>query len=121
MQSTPPSQRPRRDPGARRDPARRAAEAAYRRGEAPLNSVEGFIRQVIGWREFVRGIYRHFGERQENENFWGHRRGLAESWYRGETGIVPLDHAIRTAERLGWTHAGFRACGFAPCLSRRWR
>ena len=54
--------------------------------------------------EFVRGIYHHFGERQENENFWGHRRRLAESWYRGETGIVPLDHAIRTAERLGWTH-----------------
>ena len=72
--------------------------------EVPLNSLEGFVRQVIGWREFVRGIYRHFGERQENENFWGHRRGLAESWYRGETGIVPLDHAIRTAERLGWTH-----------------
>jgi deoxyribodipyrimidine photolyase-related protein len=75
-----------------------------RANEVPLNSLEGFVRQVIGWREFVRGIYRHFGERQENENFWGHRRGLAESWYRGETGIVPLDHAIRTAERLGWTH-----------------
>jgi deoxyribodipyrimidine photolyase-related protein len=40
--------------------------------DAPLQSVEGFVRQVIGWREFVRGIYREYSETQEAANFWGH-------------------------------------------------
>jgi deoxyribodipyrimidine photolyase-related protein len=72
--------------------------------DAPLQSVEGFVRQVIGWREFVRGIYREFGERQEESNFWSHERELTEAWYEGTTGIPPLDDTIRTAQRLGWTH-----------------
>ena len=75
-----------------------------RGGEAPLQSLEGFVRQVIGWREFVRGIYREFGERQDECNFWSHERELTEAWYEGSTGIPPLDETIRTAQRLGWTH-----------------
>ena len=70
----------------------------------PMQSVEGFVRQVIGWREFVRGIYRHFGEQQDTENFWSHDRELPASWYDGSTGIPPLDDAIQTAQRLGWGH-----------------
>jgi deoxyribodipyrimidine photolyase-related protein len=70
----------------------------------PLASVEGFLRQVIGWREFVRGIYREFGEQQEESNFWSHERGLTDAWYEGRTGIPPLDDTIATARRLGWTH-----------------
>ena len=46
----------------------RAAEEAFRRGEAPINSVEGFIRQVIGWREYVWGVYRLRGEELAGEN-----------------------------------------------------
>ncbi|MDZ7645513.1 MAG: cryptochrome/photolyase family protein [Woeseiaceae bacterium] len=72
--------------------------------DIPLASLEGFIRQVIGWREFIRGIYRHFDSEMSERNFWDHRRGLACSWYDGTTGIPPLDNAIRTALRLGWTH-----------------
>ena len=72
--------------------------------DAPLQSIEGFVRQVIGWREFIRGIYRQFSERQESSNFWSHDRELTESWYDGSTGIVPLDDTIRTASQLGWTH-----------------
>ena len=70
----------------------------------PLPSVEGFVRQLIGWREFVRGIYREFGEQQESSNFWSHERALTVTWYEGRTGIPPLDDTIRTALRLGWTH-----------------
>ncbi len=70
----------------------------------PIASVEGFVRQVIGWREFVRGVYRQFGERQEVRNFWSHTRRLTDDWYRGTTGIPPLDDTIDTAARLGWTH-----------------
>ena len=72
--------------------------------EIPLQSLEGFIRQVIGWREFVRGIYREYSERQDASNFWSHERELTAAWYEGTTGIPPLDDAICTAQRLGWTH-----------------
>lgn len=72
--------------------------------EVPRQSLEGFVRQVIGWREFVRGVYRQFGEQQDASNFWCHDRELASSWYDGTTGIPPLDDTIRTAQRVGWTH-----------------
>ncbi len=79
---------------------------AYRRGEppVPIASAEGFIRQVIGWREFVRGVYRAHSERMDRDNFFEHRRGLTAAWYEGNTGIEPLDDTIRTARSLGWTH-----------------
>ena len=73
-------------------------------GDLPLASVEGFVRQVIGWREFVRGIYREFSEQQDTSNFWDHQREFTDSWYQATTGIPPLDDSIRTAQRLGWTH-----------------
>ena len=97
--------------------------------EFPLPSTEGFIRQIIGWREFVRGVYREFGERQETSNFWSHERRLTDAWYSGETGIPPLDDAIRTALRLGWTHHIPRLmiianlmtlCEIAPAAAHRW-
>ena len=70
----------------------------------PLQSLEGFVRQVIGWREFVRGVYREHGDEQATSNFWSHERELTQSWYEGTTGIPPLDDAIDSALRLGWTH-----------------
>ena len=72
--------------------------------EMPLQSVEGFVRQVIGWREFVRGVYRQYSEQQESTNFWAHERELTAAWYEGNTGIPPLDDTIQTALRLGWAH-----------------
>lgn len=72
--------------------------------DVPLQSLEGFIRQVIGWREFVRGVYREYGDKQDAANFWSHERELTAAWYEGTTGIPPLDDAILTAQRLGWTH-----------------
>ena len=61
----------------------------------PLNSLEGFLRQVIGWREFIRGIYQAKSEVQEL-NFWNHNKSLSKSWYEGTTGIEPLDDCIKT-------------------------
>jgi len=96
---------------------------------APLQSVEGFVRQVIGWREFVRGVYREFSERQEDSNFWSHERGLTDAWYEGTTGIAPLDDTIRTAQRLGWAHHIPRLmvlgnlmtlCEIRPAAAHRW-
>ena len=78
--------------------------AHAQRANTPLQSVEGFIRQVIGWREFIRGVYQRYSSEQANANFWGHTRRLAPSWYAGDTGILPLDEAIQQVQRSGWTH-----------------
>ena len=75
-----------------------------RESNVPLQSVEGFIRQVIGWREFIRGVYREYGERQAAGNFWAATRQMTADWYDGTTGILPLDHTIKVAQRRGWTH-----------------
>ena len=72
--------------------------------DIPLNSLEGFVRQIIGWREFIRGIYQNFSEKMINSNYWNHNRKLSEAWYTGDTGIKPLDDAIKGALEFGYTH-----------------
>ena len=57
----------------------------------PINSLEGFIRQIIGWREFIRGIYHQKGNEEIKSNYWKHDRKLTNHWYEGTTGITPLD------------------------------
>lgn len=95
----------------------------------PLASVEGFVRQVLGWREFVRAVYRRHGAAEAAANFFGHTRGLAPSWYSGETGIPPLDAAIAGARTRGWNHHIERLmvignlmllAGIAPRAAYRW-
>ena len=83
------------------------AEAKRREAEGqpvPIASLEGFVRQLIGWREFVRGIDRVHGERQASGNFWNHHRHLAPCWDDGSTGLPPLDAAIQRVNRLGYNH-----------------
>ena len=98
-------------------------------GNLPIESIEGFVRQVLGWREFVRGVYRVHGDEQESANFWCHERELTDDWYQGTTGIVPLDHAIETSLRLGWAHHIQRLmvignlmtlCEIRPAAAWRW-
>ena len=72
--------------------------------DIPLNSLEGFVRQIIGWREFIRGIYQNFSEKMINSNYWNHNRKLSDAWYTGDTGIEPLDDAIKGALEFGYTH-----------------
>ena len=72
--------------------------------DIPLNSLEGFVRQIIGWREFIRGIYQNFSEKMIDANYWNHKRKLSEAWYTGDTGIEPLDDAIKGALEFGYTH-----------------
>jgi deoxyribodipyrimidine photolyase-related protein len=81
-----------------------AALAHAASANVPLASVEGFIRQIIGWREFVRGIYQNFSQQQERGNFFHHQGRLSDIWYRGNTGIPPLDDAISKVLRYGWCH-----------------
>ena len=69
-----------------------------------LNSLEGYIRQVIGWREFMRGIYQKYSHEMENRNFFKQNRKMKDSWYEGTTGLPPLDYAIKNALVNGWSH-----------------
>ena len=69
-----------------------------------LNSLEGYIRQVIGWREFMRGIYQKYSNEMENRNFFKHNRKMKDSWYEGTTGLPPLDYAIKNVLNHGWSH-----------------
>ena len=72
--------------------------------EIPLNSSEGFIRQIIGWREFIRGVYQVKGDEQEKSNFFNFSNKINNSWYSGTTGIPPLDDAIKFSNLFGYTH-----------------
>ncbi len=82
---------------------KKALETAEKRN-VPMASLEGFVRQVIGWREFVRGIYQSYSDEQDSKNFFGHTKKLTSAWYEGTTGIAPLDTVIHRVQRLGWCH-----------------
>ncbi len=75
-----------------------------KKNSIPLNSLEGFIRQIIGWREFIRGIYHYKGKEEKKLNFWQHNRKLTKDWYEGTTGIKPLDDVINDCLKYGYTH-----------------
>ncbi|MFB2623382.1 cryptochrome/photolyase family protein [Methanothermobacter marburgensis] len=72
--------------------------------DAPLNSVEGFVRQVMGWREFIRAVYILRGSYQRTRNFFNHRGKLNHKMYLGNTGLEPYDTAVRRVLRHGYTH-----------------
>lgn len=75
-----------------------------RTNEIPINSLEGFVRQVIGWREFIRAIYQLEGGKQRTRNYFGYTRKIPSSFYTATTGIVPVDTVIRHVLRDGYTH-----------------
>jgi len=70
----------------------------------PLNSAEGFIRQIIGWREFIRGIYIAVGSKERSCNFWNFKRKIPASFYDGTTGIYPIDKTIHKVLQSGYCH-----------------
>ena len=70
----------------------------------PINSVEGFVRQIIGWREFIRGMYLVRGSYSRSQNFWKFKRKIPASFYDGTTGIAPIDITIRKILKTGYCH-----------------
>jgi len=72
--------------------------------DIPLNSLEGFVRQIIGWREFMRAIYLRHGAEERNGNHWNFDRPMPRSCYDGTTGIEPIDHLIKQLHEHAYCH-----------------
>ena len=107
-----------------------AAIAAYENGEAPLNSVEGFVREIIGWREFITGVYWHRGPEYKMVNALGAERPLPAWFYTAETPMnvlgmslyadggymarKPYEQLLRNRfdpdQKTGWTRARPTTC-----------
>ena len=103
--------------------------AFARKNEVPLNSLEGFLRQVIGWREFIRATYCDLGVPMRTTNHWDHHRKIPASFYDGTTGILPIDDTIERILKTGYCHhierlmvlGGFMfLCQFDPDEIYRW-
>ncbi|GAA4022660.1 cryptochrome/photolyase family protein [Actimicrobium antarcticum] len=81
-----------------------AAEAAYRAGQIPLASAEGFIRQILGWREFIRGVYWLDMPGMKQANHYDHQRPLPRFYWTGETGMACMKAAIGQTLEHGYAH-----------------
>jgi deoxyribodipyrimidine photolyase-related protein len=95
----------------------------------PLNALEGFIRQVTGWREFIRMVYEQQGTFQRTRNYWGFNRRIPMAFWEGNTGIGPVDAVIRKVLKTGYSHHierlmvmgnFFLLCEFDPDEVYRW-
>ncbi|GAC66480.1 cryptochrome/photolyase family protein [Gordonia soli] len=98
---------------------RRAIEVGER-NDVPMASVEGFVRQVIGWREYMRASYVTRGRRLRSRNHLDHHRRLDAGWWSAETGLAPVDLVIRRVLDNGYAHHIERlmVLGNAMCLLR---
>jgi deoxyribodipyrimidine photolyase-related protein len=76
----------------------------YKKNNIPINSAEGFIRQIIGWREFIRGVYFSKGSEERTKNYWGFKRKIPNSFYEGTTGIDPVDDTIKKVNKTGYAN-----------------
>ena len=81
-----------------------AVEKAYQEQDLPLNSVEGFIRQVLGWREYMRGLYWHVDEDYFQRNWFDHDLPLPDFFWTGETEMNCLHQVIDQISRTGYAH-----------------
>jgi deoxyribodipyrimidine photolyase-related protein len=105
------------------------ALVAAKKYNVPLNSVEGFIRQIIGWREFIRIVYEREGSKQRSTNYWQFNKKIPESFWKGTTGIAPIDITIKKVLQTGYCHHIERLmvlgnfmllCEFDPDEVHRW-
>lgn len=72
--------------------------------DIPINSLEGFVRQIIGWREFMRATYQDLGVTMRTTNHWQHHRPMPQCFYDGTTGIEPVDDTIGRILETGYCH-----------------
>lgn len=76
----------------------------FNKRNLPVNSVEGFVRQILGWREFIRVVYTHKGVFQRTNNHFQYTRKIPSSFYNGTTGVAPIDDVIKKVNEHGYAH-----------------
>jgi deoxyribodipyrimidine photolyase-related protein len=105
------------------------AEREWREGRAPLNAVEGFIRQILGWREYVRGIYWHQMPAYADTNALEAKRNLPDFYWTGDTPMACMADCIGATKRNAYAHHIQRLmvtgnfallAGVAPHLVEEW-
>ena len=74
------------------------------RADVPIESKEGFIRQIIGWREFIRASYVKQGRRMRTSNALKHNRTMPAWFLNGTSGMLPLDTVLRRVEKTAYSH-----------------
>jgi deoxyribodipyrimidine photolyase-related protein len=84
---------------------RQAVDAALAHQESvPLNCLEGFVRQIVGWREYMRGAYQASGRRLRSRNVWNHSRTMPTAFWSATTSIAPVDRVINKLLRGAYAH-----------------
>ena len=76
----------------------------YQKNNIPINSCEGFIRQIIGWREFIRGVYIVKGKEERTRNFWKFNNKIPDEFYTATTGIEPVDDTINKINKSAYAN-----------------
>jgi deoxyribodipyrimidine photolyase-related protein len=101
----------------------------HAKNPVPIASLEGFVRQILGWREYMRGMYRNRHVQLRTSNTFGHNRRLTADWYNGTTGIPPVDDVIKKTLTRSYAHHIERLmivgnimflCDFHPDEVYRW-
>lgn len=82
----------------------RKVEEAFINGDAPLNAVEGFIRQIIGWREYIRGIYFHKGPGYTDQNYLKAKRKLPSFYWSADTKMRCVSQAVLQTKKHSYAH-----------------
>ncbi len=70
----------------------------------PINSLEGFVRQIIGWREYIRMLYEHHGTTMRRGNYWNHSKPINPGYWNASTDIDPIDESIHRILKTGYAH-----------------
>lgn len=79
-------------------------KACSKKKSVKIQNIEGFVRQILSWREYVRMLYINEHETFNKENFFKHTNKLSKKWYTGETGIIPVDNVIKKALKISYAH-----------------
>ena len=74
------------------------------KNDIPMASIEGFIRQIIGWREYIRALYILEGKKIRTSNYFGSKKSMPKSMWSAKTSIAPIDYHIRVLEKYAYTH-----------------